>query len=199
MEIREFLTKLKANTQSLYQHYRDFLLFNKNLIIAGICSLFFGAYFSQLYTQFDGSNGAANSVLTLLVEYSIDTPIFAILFYKDNKSRYVDPLTGKKDPRKINEDIKKLFAAFSITECVYSITKVFLQYQFLQYTNLQSYQAAMLSSLIAWGLFFMLINMTIAAMSLFRRQALHQSPGNRIVTGSTLTTTTTSNIPHRAK
>ena len=54
------------------------MLFNKNLIIAGICSLFIGAYFSQLYTQYDGGNGAANSILTLLVEYSIDTPIFAL-------------------------------------------------------------------------------------------------------------------------
>ena len=175
------------------------MLFNKNLIIAGICSLFIGAYFSQLYTQYDGSNGAANSILTLLVEYSIDTPIFAILFYKDNKSRYVDNLTGNKDPRKIKEDIKKLFAAFSITECVYSITKVSLQYQFLQYTNLQSYQAAMFSSLIAWGLFFVLINITIAAMNVFRRQALRQSPGNRIDTGSALTSTTTSNIHHHKK
>jgi hypothetical protein len=193
------LIKLKGKTQSPYQHYREFILFNKNLIIAGICSLFIGAYFSQLYAQYDSSNGAANSILTLLVEYSIDTPIFAILFYKDNKSRYVDILTGKKDPRKIKEDIKKLFAAFSITECVYSITKVSLQYQFLQYTNLQSYQAAMISSLIAWGLFFILINVTIAAMSLFRRQALCQSSANRIDTGSTITSTTTSNNHHHNK
>ena len=193
------MIKLKGKTQSLAQHYREFILFNKNLIIAGICSLFIGAYFSQLYTQYDGSNGAANSILTLLVEYSIDTPIFAILFYKDNKSRYVDILTGKKDPRKIKEDIKKLFAAFSITECVYSITKVSLQFQFLQYTNLQSYQAAMISSLIAWGLFFILINVTITAMSLFRRQAPCQSSANRIDTGSTITSTTTSNNHHHKK
>lgn len=193
------MIKLKGKTPSLYQHYREFILFNKNLIIAGICSLFIGAYFSQLYTQYDGSNGAANSILTLLVEYSIDTPIFAIVFYEDNKSRYVDILTGKKDPRKIKEDIKKLFAAFSITECVYSITKVSLQYQFLQYTNLQSYQAAMISSLIAWGLFFILINVTITAMSLFRRQTPCQSSANRIDTGSTITSTTTSNNHHHKK
>jgi hypothetical protein len=153
--------------------------------------LFIGAYISQLYTQYYGSSGTVNSILTLLVEYSIDTPIFALLFYNDNKSRYVDPLTGNKDPRKIKADIKKLFAAFSITECVYSITKVSLQYQFLQYSNLQSYQAAVFSSLIGWGLFFMLINITIAATRLFRRQALLQSSENIIDTGSTSTSTNT--------
>ncbi len=151
--------------------------FNKNLVIAGICSLSVGAYFSQLYTQYDGSNSTANSILTLLVEYCVDTPIFALLFYKDNKSRYVDPLTGNKDPRKIKQDLKKLITAFSIAECIYSVTKVSFQYQFLNYSNLQSYEAAMFSSMIAWGSFFILINMSIVTMNLFRRQELRrQSP-----------------------
>jgi len=80
----------------------------------------------------------------------------------------VDPLTGNKDPKKIKEDLKKLFTTFSITEGIYSVTKVSFQYQFLHYSDLQSYEAARFSSLIAWGSFFKSINMTIVAMNLFK-------------------------------
>jgi hypothetical protein len=169
------MKKLKRKMKKVYQNRRELILFNKNLIIAGLCSLFVGAYFSQLYNQYDGRNNSANSMLTLLVEYTIDTPILAILLYRDNKSRYIDPLTGKKDPKLVKEDIKKLFAAFSITEFVYCVTKVSLQYQFLHYTNLQAYEAATLSSLVAWGAFFTLINITIVAMKLFRTQTLQSA------------------------
>ena len=37
-------------------------------------------------------------------------------FYRDNKSRYVDPLTGKKNSKNIKEDTKKLFETFSVSE-----------------------------------------------------------------------------------
>ena len=72
----------------------------------------------------------------------------------------MDPLTGNKDPKKIKEDLKKLFTTFSITEGIYSVTKVSFQYQFLHYSDLQSYEAARFSSLIAWESFFISINMT---------------------------------------
>ena len=156
--------------QKVYRNRRELIRFNKNLIIAGLCSLFVGAYFSQLYAQYDGRNNTANSVLTLLVEYTIDTPILVILLYRDDKSRYIDPLTGKKNSKLVKEGIMKLFAAFSITEFVYCVTKVSLQYQFLHYTSLQAYEAAALSSLIAWGAFFTLINITITVMKLYKTQ-----------------------------
>jgi hypothetical protein len=167
--------KLKRKIKSLYRNHRELVLHNKNLIIAGVCSLLVEAYFSQLYAQHDGRNNAANSLFTLLIEYTIDTPVLAVLFYRDNKSRYEDPLTGKKDSKMIKEDIKKLFAAFSITEFVYCVTKVSLQYQLLHNTSLQAYEAATLSSLAAWGSFFILINTTIVAMKLSKTQTFRSA------------------------
>jgi hypothetical protein len=54
-------------------------------------------------------------MLTLAIEYSVDTPIFAFLYYRNNRHLYVDSVTEKRNTSKIINDIKKLFAVFSIT------------------------------------------------------------------------------------
>ena len=86
---------------SFYQKYRNTILFNKNLLVSGIISFFVGALFTQIYAQYD-KNYIANSLITLVIGYAVYIPLFASLFYRDNKAKYIDPLTGKKDPNKIN-------------------------------------------------------------------------------------------------
>ena len=61
--------------------------------------------------------------MTLGAEYGICIPLFAVLFYFDNKDKYVDPITGKRIVIIIRNDIKKLAAAFSIAEVVFSFSK----------------------------------------------------------------------------
>ncbi|AFU57502.1 hypothetical protein Ngar_c05590 [Candidatus Nitrososphaera gargensis Ga9.2] len=146
--------------------YMDSILFNRNLIIAGAGSFFASAYVSELYAQYD-SNDLANSALALVVEYGIYIPVFAMLFYINNRSKYVDPATGRRDSRQIMQDIKKLFAAFSVSEVIYSVTKVAMQYWLLQAGN-QPYEASMASSLIAWGVFFVAINSMAKLVKLFK-------------------------------
>jgi hypothetical protein len=175
---------------SFYQRYRSSIRFNKNLVISGIFSLVFSSLFAQLYMQEQESQGVhvglkdydaikastkdrtafINSILTLAIEYSIDIPIFAVLYYKDNRQRYIDNITGKKDLSIIKADIKKLIAAFSISEVMYDVIKVSSQYQLLQQTNIEPFQAAMLSSLLAWIAFFILINISMKVLSLFERK-----------------------------
>ena len=156
---------------SMHQRYRDSLLFNKNLIISGICSLVLSSFIYQEFFEQDWINNVnvnvtaknnnvisgnsghaagkafADSILTLATEYCIDTPIFAVLYYYDNRQRFTDK-TGKKDLTKIKEDIKKLLAVFSISEVSYIVVKVSTQYQLLQLQqqmNIEPYQASMLS------------------------------------------------------
>ena len=152
---------------SFYLKYRDVILFNKNLIISGTCAFFTAALVTQLYLQFDKSN-LSNSIIALATEYGVYIPIFAFLFYRDNKLKYIDPQTGKRDSKRVRGDIWKLFAAFSVSEIIYSLIKVYVHYQFLQ-LGAQPYQASMISSLVAWGIFLLSINVSIKAVRLFRR------------------------------
>ena len=155
------------NTREFYQKYRNYILLNKNILLSGIFAFFGGAIFTQLYAQYDNNN-LSNSIVTLSAEYAIYIPLFALLFYLDNKNRYIDPLTGKKLKDRIKCDIKKLVAAFSVSELIFSFSKIAIHYQLLQlYT--EPYQASMIGSLIAWTIFLVSINLSIKAVKLFRR------------------------------
>ncbi len=83
--------------------------------------------------------------------------------------KYVDSATGKKNSKQIRDDIKKLFAAFSVSEVIYSITRVATQYGLLlQQLNIEPYEASMASSLTAWGIFLVAINMMAKLTRLFK-------------------------------
>ena len=93
-----------------------------------------------------------------------------LLFYRDNSYRYINPLTGKKDFKLIKTDIKKLLTALSISEVAYSLSKIFVTYQFLQ-LGIMPYQASMLGSLAASAVSIVLINLLITrVVKLFRTQ-----------------------------
>ena len=156
-----------TKTGSFFSKYKDYILFNKNLILSGTSAFFTSALVAQLYTLYD-SNALANSIVALTTEYGVYIPFFAFLFYRDNKHRYTDPLTGKRNSKKLKDDVKKLFAAFSISEIIFAITRTSAHYQFLQ-GGVEPYQASMIGSLIAWAVFFVSINTGIKLVRLFKK------------------------------
>jgi len=151
----------------LYNKYKDYVLFNKNILISGIFAFFGGAIFTQFFSEFS-SDSLSNSIVTLILEYCVYIPIFSYLFYLDNKSRYVDKETGKKNYNEIRTDIKKLIAAFAISETIYSVSKVVLHYQLLSLGFIEPYQTSMIASIIAWIIFLLVINLSIKAVHLFK-------------------------------
>jgi len=151
----------------IYNKYRNYILLNKNIIISGIFAFFGGAIFTQIYALYD-SNNLTNSMITLSVEYGIYIPLFALLFYRDNRIRYIDPLTGGKNYDMIKTDIKKLIAAFSISELIFSFAKIYIHYELLQMSIVDAYQASMIGSISAWAIFLVSINLSIKAVKLFR-------------------------------
>jgi hypothetical protein len=106
----------------------------------------------------------------LSIEYAIYIPLFALLFYIDNRQRYTDPLTGKKYKNMIKSDIKKLIAAFSISELIFSSAKIAIHYELLQMYRVEPYQASMVGSIAAWIIFLVSINLSVKAVKLFRSQ-----------------------------
>ncbi len=158
----------RGSRQGFFKKYRDAILFNKNLIISAGAGFLASALASQLYFQHDRSE-FANSIVALAAEYATYLPLFAALFYVDNRRRYVDPATGRRDRRRIMGDIKKLFAAFSTAEVIYSITRLLVQYQLLvAVSGIRPYEASMASSLVAWVVFFVAINLVAKAVKLFK-------------------------------
>jgi hypothetical protein len=148
--------------------YKNYLLFNKNLIISGILAFFAGAIFTQLYSEYD-LNNLRNSFITLTIEYGVYIPLFVMLYYIDNKDKYIDKLTNKKNYSLIKQDIKKLLTAFSISEIVFSISKILIHYELLQ-LSIEPYKASMVGSICAWIIFFVVINYSIKTVKLFTKK-----------------------------
>ena len=150
-----------------YDKYKDYILFNKNLLISGIFAFFAGATFTQIFSEFN-SNSLSNSVVTLIFEYCVYIPIFSYLYYRDNKLRYIIKETGKRNYSEIKTDIKKLIAAFTVSETIYSVSKVLLHYHLLSLGFIEPYQTSMIASVIAWIIFLFVINISIKAIHLFK-------------------------------
>jgi hypothetical protein len=153
--------------KDFYNKYRNYILLNKNIIIAGTAALIVGVFFTQLYSEYN-KNNLLNSIVTLTVEYSVYIPIFAILYYLDNRGRYVDLLTGKKNYEIIKSDLIKLFTIFSISEVIYSVAKVSIHFQLMQ-ISFEPYQATMIASTTAWLIFLIIINLGAKFVKLFKK------------------------------
>jgi hypothetical protein len=151
------------------------ILFNKNLIISAIVSLILTAIITQYYYYNASSNNFEVSLVSLLIEDVIETPIFFLLYYIDNKKIYVDPLTGKKNLSTVKTDLKKLFAVFSLSDVICAVAQISFEFNLLQHTTVEPYQASVYSSLIAWAIFFVIVNLSIRSVRLFDRQRVRKS------------------------
>ena len=152
--------------RSFYNKYRNYILFNKNIIISGTLAFIIGTFFTQFYSQYE-KNNFVNSIVTLSVEYAVYIPLFAFLYYLDNKEKYVDPQSGKKKYTNIKKDIIKLFGIFSISELVFSVSKVSIHFQLMQ-LSFEPYLASMIGSFTAWFIFLVVINLGAKIVKLFK-------------------------------
>ena len=121
---KSFEIPLITKSTQFYQQYKDIIFFNKNLVISGLCSLILTAIITQYYYYHASSNNFEVALFSLLIEYVIETPIFFMLYYIDNKKIYVDPLTGEKNLSAVKTDLKKLFAVFSLSDVIYAVALI---------------------------------------------------------------------------
>ncbi|TLX89412.1 MAG: hypothetical protein E6K97_05205 [Thaumarchaeota archaeon] len=142
--------------KKFYNKYKNYILFNKNIIIAGTAALIVGTFFTQFYAQ-QNKNNFLNSIVTLSVEYAVYLPLFGLFYYLDNKGRYVDPLSGKKNYTNIKNDIIIIF----------SVLKVSIHFQLMQ-ISFEPYQASMIGSFTAWFIFLVIINFGAKIVKLFK-------------------------------
>ena len=149
-----------------YNKHRNYILFNKNMIISGIFAFIVGTFFTQFYAQYE-KNNFVNSIVTLSVEYATYIPLFGFLYYLDNKEKYVDRISGKKNYAIIKNDIIKLFAIFSISEIIFSLSKVSIHFELMQ-ISFEPYLASMIASFTAWFIFLVIINLGARFVKLFR-------------------------------
>lgn len=155
-----------CDTHSILVKHRNYLLLNKNLLIAGLGAFFISALAAQLYSIYD-NNAMMNSIVTLIVEYGVYIPLFAFLFYHDNKCRYAGSVN--LHGMTVWNDVKKLLTVFSFSEMIYFAIRGYSHYQILT-TGIEAYQASMISALVASGIYFICINLGVKLVRLFKQK-----------------------------
>lgn len=159
---------MKKVVNEFFQKYRDILSLNRSIAVSGLVSFAIGMCFTEFYAKYAGPNSSIeNSIYTLVIGYASYIPIFAYLFYRDNKDRYVDPNSGRKNTGMLLLDVRKLFTAFSASECLFIVTKTYIHFQQMELGYLEAYQAYFFAELVAWSVYFVSMNTILKAVKMY--------------------------------
>jgi hypothetical protein len=158
--------RLQQSFKQFYSRYRELILFNKNIILAAVAAIITDAIGVQYAAQ-SISNNVLVSIFSIIIDTGVYLVAFAGLFYIDNKKKYIDTLTGKRDSNMFKQDAKKIVTALGVSEVVYMIGKFTSIYLLLQSNVAPPYQVAMLSTLLAGGFSTVTANLMVKAQKLF--------------------------------
>jgi hypothetical protein len=100
---------------------KDYLLFNRNILIGFSGAFLTSAVTSQSIAGF--TSPLFNSFVSLLADVSVFLTIFGILFYRDNKQRFVNEQTKMRESGKIKWVIIKVASTPSVAEIEYNTIK----------------------------------------------------------------------------
>jgi hypothetical protein len=152
--------------KQFYAKYRELILFNKNIIVAAIAAIITDAIVVQYAAQ-SITNNALVSIFSIIADIGMYLAAFVGLFYIDNRKKYIDTVTGKRDSNRFKQDAKKLVTALGVSEVIYMIGKFTSIYLLLQSNVAPPYQVAMLSTLLAGGFSTVTANLMVKAQKLF--------------------------------
>ena len=158
--------RLQYSFKQFYTKYRELILFNKNIIVAAIVAIIIDATVVQYAAQ-SISNDALVSIFSIMTDTGVYLAAFAGLFYMDNKKKYINSITGKRDSYRFKQDAKKIVTALGVSEVVYMIGKFTSIYLLLHSDVAPPYQVAIISTLLAGGFSTVTANLMIKAQKLF--------------------------------
>ena len=154
---------MQQSFKQFYGKYRG--LFNKNIIVAAVAAIITDAIVVQYAAQ-SISNDILVSIFSIITDTGVYFAVFACLFYIDNRKKYIDTVTGKRDSNRFKQDVKKIVTALGVSEVVYMIGKFTSIYLLLQANIAPPYQVAILSTLLAGVFSTVTANLMIKAQKL---------------------------------
>ena len=142
---------------------QEYLKLNKNILIAFAASIIVSAVIAQLLFE---QTDYLNATYTTIADYIIYFSVFSLLFYLDNRKKYVLE-SGKTDTVKLKHDLKKLITSLGIAEVVYTIVRSILQYYFLT-INSDPYLASLISQSISTIIYMVVLNLIVKITRLYK-------------------------------
>lgn len=150
-----------------YYKYRNIILFNKNLILAGIITavadIFIVNYASSIFV----SNYLIISGISLVGDFLIYNILFIIFYFFDNRSQYINSY-GIKNKQKLKQDLKKLITVIGFAEISYLTMKFFSTFIIFELFLENPSLISVITTLLAWILYITIANIMARNQKLFR-------------------------------
>jgi predicted neutral ceramidase superfamily lipid hydrolase len=150
---------------NFYKKYRETILINKNLLIAGIVGFLASAVIAELYATYSPST-VLTSTITVLVGFIIYKISFIVLFHIDNKRKYTNRFSSQINFNILKQIIKKMIFAWSIFDIINNVSRWIILYELLL-IGFRPFEAAILSSIAASSLSYLSINIILRRTKIF--------------------------------
>ena len=125
---------------------KDYILFNRNILIGFTAAFLTGAGISQTIATI--TSPLFNSLISIDVETGVFFVIFGILFYFDNKDKFVDEQGRRRESAKVKWVLLKLASTLSIAEIEYNTVKPAIHFWLLS-LDYQPFIASTIASFIS--------------------------------------------------
>lgn len=152
---------------NFYSKYRDIIHFNKNFLIASIITALLDVVIVTYASITYAGNNLLISIISLTTDFAIFNFIFIILFYLENKQRYLKS-DGTKDKQQLRQDSIKLVTTLGLSEIVYLFTKFVSTYLFFEFTRINSSEISIITTVIGWILYATTANIMIKKTKFFK-------------------------------
>jgi hypothetical protein len=141
---------------NFYQKYRETILMNRNLLLAGIFGFIASAVVAELYALYSPSD-VLISTITVLVGFIIYKISFIVLFHIHTKRKYTNIFTNQINFVILKQIIKKMIFAWSIFDIVNNLSRWIILFELLL-MGFRPFEAVIISSIAATSLSYLSIN-----------------------------------------
>ena len=145
--------------------YKDYLTLNRNLIVSIISAMIVSAIFAQAIKD---QEGFVNATLTIILSYGIYYLVFTLLYYKDNKEKYLTE-SGSIDKKKLKKDLIKMVTSVGIAEVLFFTSRWGFHYYFLEIGQ-EAYLASLTAHVIAATIFVVAVNIGVYLTKLYKKE-----------------------------
>jgi hypothetical protein len=145
------------------QSYVEYLKLNKNLFLSIVVAVIVSAVSAQLLAE---QEDHMNSSYTLLVDLVVFYSTFGVLFYVDNRKKYLTE-SGKIDSPRLRRDLLKIITSVGSGEIVYIAIRWYLQYYLLT-INYEPYAASIITHVISAIVYLVIVNLGVNLTKLYK-------------------------------
>ena len=147
----------------MHQKYREYFKLNKNILIAFTASITISAVIAHILSE---QADYLNTTYTLIVDYVVYFSTFGVLYYLDNRKKYLLK-SGQIDKARLQHDLIKILTSLGIAEVIYTIIRWMLQYYLLT-IDYDAYLASIVSQVISTIIYMIVVNLSVKMTRLYK-------------------------------